>query len=100
MWRYDPVVFTDEVDTAAHVAGFARLARALRGTVDEVVLSVFLGGPAATTLPKRMWDNVRHEIDPTITAVASILIAGSIVVLALAELLASRGRRELSSRRP
>src|SRR5207253_298147 len=54
---------------------------------DEVVLSVFLGGPAATTLPKRMWDNVRHEIDPTITAVASILIAGSIVVLTLAELL-------------
>jgi ABC-type spermidine/putrescine transport system permease subunit II len=53
---------------------------------DEVVLSVFLGGPAATTLPKRMWDNVRHEIDPTITAVASILIAGSIVVLTLAEL--------------
>ena len=52
---------------------------------DEVVLSVFLGGPAATTLPKRMWDNVRHEIDPTITAVASILIAASIVVLALAE---------------
>ncbi len=50
---------------------------------DEVVLSVFLGGPAATTLPKRMWDNVRHEIDPTITAVASILIAASIVILAL-----------------
>lgn len=52
---------------------------------DEVVLSVFLGGPAATTLPKRMWDNVRHEIDPTITAVASILIAASILVLALSE---------------
>jgi putative spermidine/putrescine transport system permease protein len=54
---------------------------------DEVVLSVFLGGPAATTLPKRMWDNVRHEIDPTITAVASILIAASIVLLALGEFL-------------
>ena len=60
---------------------------------DEVVLSVFLGGPAATTLPKRMWDNVRHEIDPTITAVASILIAASIVVLALGELLRQRGSR-------
>jgi ABC-type spermidine/putrescine transport system permease subunit II len=54
---------------------------------DEVVLAVFLGGPAATTLPKRMWDNVRHEIDPTITAVASVLIAASIAVLTLAELL-------------
>ena len=40
VWRYDPVVFTDGLDAAAHVAGFAPLARALRGSVDEVVLSV------------------------------------------------------------
>src|SRR5205823_13192423 len=40
VWRYDPIVFTAEVDSAAHVAGFTRLARALEGTVDEVVLSV------------------------------------------------------------
>jgi len=39
-----------------------------------------------------MWDNVRHEIDPTITAVASILIAGSIVLLTVAELLRRAGR--------
>src|SRR5579863_7682824 len=40
VWRYDPIVFTDALDAAAHRAGFAALARALRGTVDEVVLSV------------------------------------------------------------
>ena len=40
VWRYDPIVFAGELDRAAHVAGFARLARALSGTVDEVVLSV------------------------------------------------------------
>ena len=40
VWRYDPVVFTTELDAAAHEAGFAALARALKGTVDEVVLSV------------------------------------------------------------
>jgi ABC-type spermidine/putrescine transport system permease subunit II len=61
---------------------------------DEVVLSVFLGGPEAMTLPKRMWDNVRHEIDPTITAVASILIAGSIVLLTVAELLRRAAARD------
>ena len=52
-------------------------------------------------LPKRMWDNVRHEIDPTITAVASILIVASIVVLALGEVLrraAERWRTPASSR--
>jgi hypothetical protein len=40
VWRYDPIVFTGELDTAAHRAQFAALARALRGAVDEVVLSV------------------------------------------------------------
>lgn len=40
VWRYDPVVFTAELDAAAHLAGFAALAQALAGTVDEVVLSV------------------------------------------------------------
>jgi len=34
------VVFTDALDAKAHAAGFAALARGLRGTVDEVVLSV------------------------------------------------------------
>lgn len=40
VWRYDPVVFAAGIDAAAHRAGFARLARALEGTVDEVVLSL------------------------------------------------------------
>lgn len=40
VWRYDPIVFAAELDAAAHRAGFAALARALAGTVDEVVLSV------------------------------------------------------------
>ena len=40
VWRYDPIVFTSEFDAEAHAAGFAALARELKGTVDEVVLSV------------------------------------------------------------
>jgi hypothetical protein len=40
VWRYDPVVFTDGLDSTAHLASFAALARALAGAVDEVVLSV------------------------------------------------------------
>jgi hypothetical protein len=39
VWRYDPIVVTDELDAAAHEAGFAALATALKGTVDEVTLS-------------------------------------------------------------
>jgi hypothetical protein len=40
VWRYDPVVFAAGMDAAAHISSFAALARALAGTVDEVVLSV------------------------------------------------------------
>lgn len=58
-------------------AAFAFLA-----SFDEVVVAIFVGGPAATTLPKRMWDNVRHEIDPTLTAVSTLLVLGSVLLLA------------------
>ena len=40
VWRYDPVVFAAGLTAEAHAAGFAELARALAGTVDEVVLSM------------------------------------------------------------
>lgn len=39
VWRYDPVLLTDDVDTAWHERNFATLAMALKGHVDEVVLS-------------------------------------------------------------
>ena len=40
VWRYDPIVFAADLDAEAHCDGFARLAQALAGTIDEVVLSV------------------------------------------------------------
>jgi putative spermidine/putrescine transport system permease protein len=48
---------------------------------DEVVLAIFLGGPATTTLPKRMWESVRYEIDPTLTAISTLLVIIPIVIL-------------------
>jgi ABC-type spermidine/putrescine transport system permease subunit II len=49
---------------------------------DEVVLAIFLGGPATTTLPKRMWESVRYEIDPTLTAISTLLVLVPIALLA------------------
>jgi hypothetical protein len=40
VWRHDPIVFSDLTPAAWHRETFARHARALRGVVDEVVLSV------------------------------------------------------------
>lgn len=39
VWRYDPVVVSSLTPPAWHLANFAALATALRGAVDEVVLS-------------------------------------------------------------
>ncbi len=39
VWRYDPIVYTELTDHAFHRDNFARLARALRGAVDEVCVS-------------------------------------------------------------
>ena len=42
---------------------------------DEVVLALFLGGPRTATLPKRIWEAVKFELDPSLTAVSTLLIA-------------------------
>ncbi len=39
IWRYDPILISSLTPTEAHRASFARLAGALRGLVDEVVVS-------------------------------------------------------------
>lgn len=40
---------------------------------DELIITMFICG-TSLTLPKRMWDGLRFEIDPTIAAVSTILI--------------------------
>ncbi|MBU2090420.1 MAG: DUF1848 domain-containing protein, partial [Alphaproteobacteria bacterium] len=40
VWRYDPVLFTEELTPAWHLDNFQALAVALRGAVDEVVVSI------------------------------------------------------------
>jgi ABC-type spermidine/putrescine transport system permease subunit II len=54
---------------------------------DDVVIAIFVAGPNSTTLPKRMWETIRFEIDPTLTAIASLLTLVAVVVLVAGELL-------------
>jgi ABC-type spermidine/putrescine transport system permease subunit II len=53
---------------------------------DEVVLALFLGGPAATTMPKRIWEAVKFELDPSLTAVSTLLVGLTLIALIIAEL--------------
>ncbi len=50
---------------------------------DEVILALFLTNIHSRTLPKVMYEGVAHEIDPTITAVAALLICLSFAALLL-----------------
>lgn len=60
---------------------------------DELIVALFVSGSGAVTLPRKMWDGLRQEIDPTIAAVSTILILVSVAVLGSAELLRMRGER-------
>jgi putative spermidine/putrescine transport system permease protein len=57
---------------------------------DEVVVAIFLCG-SKPTLPKQMWDGIRIAINPTISAVSSLLIVLSIILLLTLQLV--RGRK-------
>ncbi|MDW9782924.1 ABC transporter permease subunit [Sinorhizobium meliloti] len=40
---------------------------------DELVITSLIGGLSIRTLPLKMFENIRHQIDPTIAAVATLL---------------------------
>jgi putative spermidine/putrescine transport system permease protein len=60
---------------------------------DEVVVVMFLAGPVQRTLPLQMWTNLRYNINPTILAVATLIILLSVVMLLTLELLRRRNAR-------
>jgi putative spermidine/putrescine transport system permease protein len=60
---------------------------------DEVVVILLVAGPEQRTLPREMFSGLRENISPTITAVATIMILVSVVMLASLELLRRRNER-------
>lgn len=52
---------------------------------DEVVVSLFISGGSTSTLTKRMFANIRDQVDPTVAAISSMLVVLSIVVLIAAQ---------------
>jgi putative spermidine/putrescine transport system permease protein len=60
---------------------------------DEIVTTIFIAGPEQRTLPLQMFDGVREQISPTITAAATLLIAVSVVMLGAIEALRRRSAR-------
>jgi putative spermidine/putrescine transport system permease protein len=70
---------------------------------DELVVALFVSGTTAVTLPRKMWESIQFEIDPTIAAVSTMLVAVTGALFFTAELLrrrAERLRTEVTSTRP
>ena len=68
---------------------------------DDVVVATFLAGVRTTTLPMRMFQAVESELDPTIAAVSTVLIAfATLVLLAVRAISALEHRRGASALSP
>ncbi|MCC8967877.1 ABC transporter permease subunit [Bradyrhizobium sp. Pear76] len=60
---------------------------------DDVILALFLSGLSTKTLPVRMWEGIRYEIDPTIAAISAMLMLITIGLKFVAEWSARRGTK-------
>ncbi|WP_321796134.1 ABC transporter permease [Caballeronia sp. J97] len=63
---------------------------------DEVIVILFIGGPDQKTVPRQMWSGIRDSIDPSILAVATMLIVFAVLLFASINWL--RGRAAAASR--
>jgi putrescine transport system permease protein len=61
-------------------------------SLDDLVIASFTSGPGATTLPMRLYSQVRLGVDPKINAVSTLLI-GFVATAVIAAYLVQRRRR-------
>ncbi|MEK6347677.1 MAG: ABC transporter permease [Burkholderia sp.] len=59
---------------------------------DEVIVILFIGGPDQRTVPRQMWSGIRDQIDPSILAVATVLIVFAIALFSSINWLHGRAR--------
>ena len=63
-------------------------------SLDEVVVALFVGGPTATTLPRKMWSTItQDEFNPLLTAVATLQMLVALGLLGVAARLGAIRRR-------
>ena len=63
---------------------------------DEVVIALFICGTTAVTLPKKMWDVIRYEIEPMLPAISTMLFLLAIIILVLVGFLQQRITRRMT----
>ena len=51
---------------------------------DEIVVAIFISGTRVSTLPKRMWDSLVYEMEPTLPAISTLILLTTAFVFILA----------------
>jgi putrescine transport system permease protein len=62
-------------------------------SLDDFVIASFTSGPGSTTLPMRIYSQVRLGVTPEINAISSLMIGSVVLVLAAGGLLARARQR-------
>ena len=63
------------------LAVFGAALFAFNVSFDEVVVTIFISGVRAKTLPVKVWDAIAYEITPILPAISTLIIAASLLML-------------------
>ena len=63
-------------------------------SIDEIVVTLFVGGPEQITLPRQIYSGLRERISPTVAAVATLSTVLAISMMVVVEVLRRRSRRD------
>ena len=51
---------------------------------DEIVVAIFIAGTRTATLPKRMWDSLVFEMEPTLPAISTLIVLATLLAFVAA----------------
>jgi putative spermidine/putrescine transport system permease protein len=60
---------------------------------EETVTTLLISGAGIATLPKRIWEGLRFNIDPAIAAISTLMILLTTTVVLLTRLVTTRAPR-------
>jgi putative spermidine/putrescine transport system permease protein len=64
---------------------------------DEIVVTLFISKYSVYTLPRRMWNGIRENTDPTVAAAAVVLIAITLIAFVVSAILSRRSEKRAAS---
>ena len=67
---------------------------------DEITVTLFITARSVVTLPRRIWTSIAEAVDPALAAIATVLLAVTIIVLVAHARLSRRAQRRSVPKTP